>query len=183
MLSNSNDPNDRTRCSAKTVKQNAAKGPTGKYLIAGLSGLPADNFRSEHVFEVHLISRFLEWVCNGKNPKYTLLKVTLDFPAGWKKADATWCLQVFGDGRTGGMQWSRKNGPQKNWIMHTADVLGSASRTDLLVLYHDTPNGRKQKITQGYNTRIKKKLVPADVKEVAESVMVVRQSLSLFTLA
>lgn len=96
MLSNSNDPNDRTRCSAKTVKRDAAKGPTGTYLIAGLSDLKADDFRSEHIFEVHLISRFLEWVCNGKSPNYSLLNVKLEFPAGWKKADAAWCLQAFG---------------------------------------------------------------------------------------
>lgn len=96
MLSNSNDPNDRTRCSAKTVKRDAAKGPTGEYLVAGLSDLEAGDFRSEHIFEVHLISRFLEWVCDGKNPTYTILQVKLEFPAGWKKADAAWCLQVFG---------------------------------------------------------------------------------------
>lgn len=58
--------------------------------------------------------------------------------------------------------------------MHTADVLGSSSNLDLLVLYHDIPNGRKQKITQGYKTTIKSKLTAADVSNVAESVMVVR---------
>jgi hypothetical protein len=47
------------------------------------------------------------------------------------------------------MTWSRNNGPKKNWVEHTADVLGSASNTDLLVLYHDSPNGVKKVITEG----------------------------------
>lgn len=81
------------------------------------------------------------------------------------------------------MQWARKaGGPKKNWVMHTAGVLGSVSRTDLLVLYHDTPNGRKEKITQGFRSQIDDADVQAgNVKDIAESVMVVCRSFSLPT--
>ncbi|KAJ6009019.1 hypothetical protein N7522_004035 [Penicillium canescens] len=128
MLSSSTDINDNRRCSAKTTKENSVQGANNVYYVDGNSDLPGTAFRSEHVFEVHLVSHFLEW--------------------DWKPADSTWCNEVFG-GSSGGMTWSRNNGPKKNWVQHTADVLGGASNTDLLVLYHDSPNGVKKVITEG----------------------------------
>ncbi|KAJ6013126.1 hypothetical protein N7499_012267 [Penicillium canescens] len=149
MLSSSTDINDNRRCSAKTTKENSVQGANNVYYVDGNSDLSATNFRSEHVFEVHLVSHFLEWVCGGtKEAKYGNLRSKLAFPKDWKPADSTWCNEVFG-GSSGGMTWSRNNGPKKNWVQHTADVLGSASNTDLLVLYHDLPNGVKKVITEG----------------------------------
>ncbi|KAL2811216.1 hypothetical protein BDW59DRAFT_179287 [Aspergillus cavernicola] len=97
MLSSSTNINDKRRCSAKTVKQNTIKSAAGVYEVNGLSGLPARSFRSEHVFEVHLLINFLVWVCGGKKEtKYSRLKVKLPFPTGGTRADATWCAAVFG---------------------------------------------------------------------------------------
>ncbi|KAL2869898.1 glycosyl hydrolases family 18-domain-containing protein [Aspergillus lucknowensis] len=173
MLSSSKDPNDKTRCSAKTVKQNTIKSSTGVYQVNGLKGLPASAFRSEHVFEVHLVKHFLEWVCGGRGETtYSLpgstLKPKLPFPSDWTRPDAKWCEAVFG-GPSGGMQWSRSNGAsKKNWVMHTADVLGSNLNPDLLVLYHDKPNGVKKTITEGHLTRL-----PSNpkTKDLAEMIM------------
>jgi hypothetical protein len=64
------------------------------------------------------------------------------------------------------MTWSRNNGPNKNWVQHTADFLGSGANLDLLVLYHKTPNGVKQVITEG-----KKSSLPSSAKGVADGVM------------
>ncbi|KAJ5326544.1 hypothetical protein MYU51_014673 [Penicillium brevicompactum] len=149
MLSSSTDINDNRRCSAKTTKENSNQGANNDYYVDGNSDLPAKVFRSEHVFEVHLVSHFLEWVCGGtKEAKYGNLRNKLPFPGNWTAADGTWCNEVFG-GSSGGMTWSRNNGPKKNWVQHTADFLGSAANTDLLVLYHDSPNGVKKVITEG----------------------------------
>lgn len=96
MLANKNDANDKRRCSAKTVKQNSVKNGN-VYEISGNSKLPAKDFRSEHVFEVHLVTHFLEWLCGGsKELSYTGLGVKLPFPDGWTRPDSTWCAAVFG---------------------------------------------------------------------------------------
>jgi chitinase len=97
MLSSSTDINDNRRCSAKTTKENSVQGANNVYYVDGNSDLPATAFRSEHVFEVHLVSHFLEWVCGGtKEAKYGNLRSKLAFPKDWKPADSTWCNEVFG---------------------------------------------------------------------------------------
>ncbi|KAI9370921.1 hypothetical protein BJX61DRAFT_548662 [Aspergillus egyptiacus] len=168
MLSSSTNINDPRRCSVQTVQQNTIKSAAGVYEINGLSGLPATDFVSEHVFEVHMVAHFLEWVCNGEELTYA--KDTVPFPPGWTKADGTWCAAVFG-GPSGGMQWSRNNGAKKNWVQHTADVVGSVDRKDLLVLYHVKPNGRKEVITLGKAGAIPKKPLASDAKKLADSIM------------
>ncbi|KAL3476933.1 glycosyl hydrolases family 18-domain-containing protein [Aspergillus californicus] len=154
MLADPNNVADSRRCSTRTVKQNTIKSASGQYQINGLTGLETRKFVSEHVFEVHLIMRFLEWVCGGgKEPMYSLWKDKLAFPVGWSRPDTTWCAAVFG-GPAGGIQWSRNNGPKKNWVQHTADVLGSSSNLDLLVMYHRDPNGVKKVVTEGHHSAI-----------------------------
>lgn len=97
MLSSSTDINDNRRCSAKTTKENSQQAANNAYYVDGNSDLPATAFRSEHVFEVHLVSHFLEWVCGGtKEAKYGNLRNKLPFPGNWTAADATWCNEVFG---------------------------------------------------------------------------------------
>lgn len=96
MLSSSKDVNDNRRCSAKTTKENSVKGANNGYYINGIQDLSVENFRSEHVFEAHLVSHFLEWVCAGKNEfRYPALG-KLPFPAGWTRPDSDWCADVFG---------------------------------------------------------------------------------------
>lgn len=63
------------------------------------------------------------------------------------------------------MTWPRNNGPNKNWVRHTADFLESSANLDQLVLYHKTPNGVKQ-VTEG-----KKSSLPAVANDVADKVM------------
>ncbi|KAL4783534.1 hypothetical protein BJX76DRAFT_368377 [Aspergillus varians] len=169
MLASSKNINDKRRCSAKTVKQNTIKSSSGVYQVNGIAELPASKFRSEHVFEVHLVTHFLEWLCGGKALSYTGLTLNVPFPDEWKRPDATWCEAVFG-GPKGGLQWSRNNGPKKNWVQHTADKLGSTANPDLLVLYHDKPNGVKKVITEGSQSDISK---AANLKAAADMVMMV----------
>lgn len=67
----------------------------------------------------------------------------------------------------------------KNWVMHTADVLGSNSNQDLLVLYHYKPNGQKQVITDGRDKPIDFDPDTADeAKTYADVIMMVRLFLS-----
>jgi hypothetical protein len=97
MLSSSTDINDKRRCSAKTVKQDTIKSAAGVYEVNGISSLAASKFRTEHVFEVHLVSHFLEWLCAGKNElKYSDLNVKMSFPDKWTRPDSKWCEEVFG---------------------------------------------------------------------------------------
>ena len=66
MLSSSQNINDNRRCSAKTTKQNSVQAANNDYIINNNKDLPASDFRTEHVFEVHMVKHFLEWVCGGK---------------------------------------------------------------------------------------------------------------------
>ena len=64
------------------------------------------------------------------------------------------------------MQWNRdqpsrkpKDEPNKNklknFVQHTADVMGSKDNPDLLVLYHTTPNGIKDRVLEGKYSGVK----------------------------
>lgn len=55
-------------------------------------------------------------------------------------------------------------------MQHTADKLGSSANTDLLVLYHDKPNGVKKVITEGSRSDISK---ATRLEEAADIVMMV----------
>ncbi|KAL4962433.1 glycosyl hydrolases family 18-domain-containing protein [Aspergillus stella-maris] len=166
MLATPGDTTDKRACSTRTVKQNTQLAGNGEHQVNGLSRLPATDFVAEHVFETHLVKHFMEWVCgtNGEI-KYSGLKVKLDFPTGWTRPDKQWCTAVFG-GPSGGMQWNRdypsrkpKDEPNKNklknFVQHTADVMGSKDNPDLLVLYHTTPNGVKDRVLEGKYSSIK----------------------------
>lgn len=97
MLADPNDDEDKRRCSARTVKQNTVKSSSGVYEVNGIAELPAKNFRSEHVFEVHLVSHFLEWVCGGSSElTYASIGARVPFPDGWTRPDSKWCEAVFG---------------------------------------------------------------------------------------
>ncbi|KAJ5391856.1 hypothetical protein N7509_007346 [Penicillium cosmopolitanum] len=137
------------------------------------SKLPAKDFRTEHVFEVHLVKHFLEWVCGGKESKYRGLG-EVPFPKKWTRPDSTWCSEVFG-GSSGGMTWSRNNGPKMNWVQHTAEFLGNGQSLDLLVMYHEKPNGVKEVITEGRKSSLPKDDPSngyiVEPKEIADKVM------------
>jgi hypothetical protein len=60
-----------------------------------VQGVPIGMFATDHVFEVHLISEFLEWLCNTGS-KLSYATGPIAFPAGWGQPDATWCAAVFG---------------------------------------------------------------------------------------
>jgi hypothetical protein len=96
MLSSSKDINDNRRCSAKTTKENTVQSANNKYLVDNNAKLPASDFRSEHIFEVHLISHFLEWVCGGTTELTYGPNSKIDFPKDWTRPDSDWCLDVFG---------------------------------------------------------------------------------------
>ncbi|PLN83775.1 glycosyl hydrolases family 18-domain-containing protein [Aspergillus taichungensis] len=142
--------NDPTRCSAKTIKQSTTQ-VGGDWLVNGLAGLPTSDFRTEHIFEVHLVKHFLEWVCAGSQElSYTGL-TKLPFPKGWGRPNHQWCEDLFGDPESGGLAWKQNGkGSNINWIQQTANVLGSNDNDDLLVMYHDKPNGVKKVITEGH---------------------------------
>ncbi|KAJ5932643.1 hypothetical protein N7516_007132 [Penicillium verrucosum] len=161
MLSSSQDINDNRRCSAKTTKENSVKGANNVYLIDGNSKLPAKDFRTEHVFEVHLVKHFLEWVCGGKESKYGGLG-EVPFPKKWTRPDSTWCSEVFGGKKARGVQ-------------HTAEFLGNGQSLDLLVMYHEKPNGVKEVITEGRKSSLPKDDPSngyiVEPKEIADKVM------------
>lgn len=96
MLSSSKDINDNRRCSAKTTKENSVKSANNAYLVDNKPELNTKFFRSEHVFEVHLVSHFLEWLCAGKDSIPYGSLFTLRFPTGWTRPDSAWCGDVFG---------------------------------------------------------------------------------------
>lgn len=61
-----------------------------------VNGVSITQFATDHVFEIHLISDFLEWLCGtSKQLSYGGLG-RLNFPSGWGRPDATWCSDVFG---------------------------------------------------------------------------------------
>ena len=80
--------NDRTQaCSPKVVKSSMS----GKRV----DGIAITNFATDHVFEIHLFSGFLEWlVGNGK--VYSAGGSSIPFPSGWAAASTTWADQVLG---------------------------------------------------------------------------------------
>lgn len=55
-------------------------------------------------------------------------------------------------------------------MKHTADKLGSNANTDLLVLYHDKPNGVKKVITEGKKSDLE---TVSDIEGLADMVMMV----------
>ena len=60
-----------------------------------VQGVPVSNFNVDHVFEIHLISDFLEWLCNTGS-KLTYMDGQILFPTGWQRPDSAWCASVFG---------------------------------------------------------------------------------------
>lgn len=68
------------------------------------------------------------------------------------------------------MAWKQNGkGPDINWIQQTANVLGSNDKDDLLVMYHDKPNGVKKVITEGH----KPGYGTANEKGTADAIMMV----------
>lgn len=73
------------------------------------------------------------------------------------------------------MTWSRNNGPKMNWVQHTAEFLGNSQSLDLLVMYHEKPNGVKEVITEGRKSSLPKDDPSngyiVEPKEIADKVM------------
>lgn len=63
--------------------------------LNSVQGVPISEFNTDHVFEVHLVSDFLEWLCNTGS-KLTYFDGPLPFPAGWQQPNQAWCASVIG---------------------------------------------------------------------------------------
>ncbi|KUL71267.1 hypothetical protein ZTR_11089, partial [Talaromyces verruculosus] len=94
-----------------------------------------DNFDNDHIFEVQLISLFLEWLCNtNAQTTYSSIGV-LGFIPGWQRADATWCAYVFGsDTETGGFDFplNAQDTSPANFLSNTASVVGGSLNLNLM---------------------------------------------------
>lgn len=58
--------------------------------------IPSTSFNTDHVFEVHLVSDFLEWLCAGGTPRNYPLVGPINFPRGWTRPDIPWCNTALG---------------------------------------------------------------------------------------
>ena len=58
--------------------------------------MPVNNFNVDHVFEVQLISLFLEWVCGTNKQASYGADAKIPWPSNWGRPDVTWCTAVFG---------------------------------------------------------------------------------------
>lgn len=119
--------------------------PDGGGLVAGL---PPSSYAGEHVFEPQLVSAFFFWLCGVPNSPYN--QGPIPWPAGWGRADVTWCGDVFGnDDANTGFQFGAYTGDNNhaNFINNAGTVLGGIVRTDLMTIYQQTPNGMKGAIT------------------------------------
>ena len=59
-----------------------------------INGVPVKMFATDHVFEVHLLTGFLEWLV-GRGKAYAS-GGAIPFPGGWGPADTNWADQVLG---------------------------------------------------------------------------------------
>ncbi|GLA25444.1 hypothetical protein AnigIFM63326_002145 [Aspergillus niger] len=104
------------------------------------------NFANDHIFEVQLISDFLEWLCNtGYQSRYGGIGA-LDFIPGWQQADAVWCEYVFGSGvDIGGFEFplDAQDTEPSNFITNTATLVGGINHPELMALLYDSTNGAK----------------------------------------
>jgi hypothetical protein len=69
----------------------------------------------------------------------------------------------------------QKQRPQQELGPANTGRPGNSTNTDLLVLYHDKPNGRKKVITEGHQASIPKSLTE---KALADQIMMVRSLIS-----
>lgn len=63
-----------------------------------VDGVPiAGNFKNDHVFEAQIVSKFLEWLCQGK--PLTYVGGTIPFPttARFVQPNTKWCSDIFGE--------------------------------------------------------------------------------------
>jgi hypothetical protein len=125
-----------------------------------VDGVPiSGNFEDDHVFEAQLVSKFLEWLCNG-NP-LTYLGGPIPFPsqAGFSQPNTVWCSDVFGEPDGSGSMdlagWkfpsSANDKTPNNLIMNMAAELGGTDRTDLMAMFYAGANNAKGSIIQGQN--------------------------------
>ncbi|KAL4984435.1 hypothetical protein BDW68DRAFT_193691 [Aspergillus falconensis] len=103
-------------------------------------------FANDHIFEIQLISDFLEWLCNTNDQnKYGGVGV-IGFISGWQQADATWCAYVFGlDTLTGGFEFpldAQDNEPS-NFLANAATKVGGDDHPELMALLWSTTNAAK----------------------------------------
>lgn len=143
--------------------QNTGCGPqVGKFDDDGngqttVSGVDMSQFDNDHVFEIHLISEFLEWLCEGdKETKYNQEAIPFPSAAGWQRPDPTWCEPVFGSEEGTGWKFpvDANDGDPQNWIVNTATKLGGSDRPDLMALYYRESNIAKGQVTQGHQMAV-----------------------------
>ena len=61
-----------------------------------VGGVPiGGKFENDHVFEAQLVSKFLEWLCNGK--PLTYVGGPIPFPKGFSQPNTEWCSDVFAE--------------------------------------------------------------------------------------
>jgi len=60
-----------------------------------VNGISITKFNTDHVFEVQLVSGFLEWLCDTSS-QFSYLSGRIGFPANWGRPDAVWCNAVLG---------------------------------------------------------------------------------------
>lgn len=85
MLANSN-ANGCTSQVAKFTKDNNMLSVGGR--------IPMTQFASDHVFEIHLIADFLEWLCVTTS-RLSCFNGDIPFPTGRGQPDSTWCKDVI----------------------------------------------------------------------------------------
>ncbi|KAJ6052520.1 glycosyl hydrolases family 18-domain-containing protein [Penicillium canescens] len=123
-----------------------------------VNGVPiGGKFENDHVFEAQLVSKFLEWLCNGKPLIY--VGGPIPFPKGFSQPNTEWCSDVFGEPDShesidlAGWKFpsSATDNSPNNWIMNAAAELGGTDRRDLMALFYAGANNAKGSIVQGAN--------------------------------
>lgn len=108
--------------------------------------LKTDDFATDHVFEVQSISKFLEWLCQGKQLQYAG-SGTIQWPSGWQQPDTVWCRAVFGSIHDGfRFPLGPNDADPGNFIEACATELGhgeTSAAQALLALYYEVTNGFK----------------------------------------
>ncbi|KAK0647937.1 Killer toxin subunits alpha/beta [Lasiodiplodia hormozganensis] len=140
--------NDRTQACTPAIVKNSIR--NSDKTVAGIS---VSKFATDHVFEVGIITMFLQWL-SGTSKNYAN-GGPIPFPAGWTAADTAWVEQVLGVAQTGNNNGFlfQYNGNNWDWLDHVAsEALGSAitreTRGLLAVLLQDV-NSVKKDWTQG----------------------------------
>ncbi|RAH72481.1 uncharacterized protein BO66DRAFT_436148 [Aspergillus aculeatinus CBS 121060] len=115
------------------------------------------NFATDHVFDVHLLSNFLEWVCDTDKDLNYHGQGKMTWLKGWQRPDAVWCQHVFGpDTITGGFDFKLdpKDDKPSNLLANIATKVGGTEHPEWLAILAEMTNNDKATWLQGQRPSI-----------------------------